>query len=43
MIKLIKNWNYFFNEVEKQKLVKKTGKKLDLFSLLMAFIIIIKK
>lgn len=41
MIKLIKNWNYFFNEVEKQKLVKKTGKKLDLFSLLMAFIIIL--
>ena len=41
MRKLIRNWNYLFNEIDNQNLIKKAGKRVDIFSFIVAFIIIL--
>lgn len=41
MLMLIRNWNHLFNEIEKQNLIKKSGKKIDFYSLMIASIIIL--
>lgn len=40
MKKILKDWNYLFNEIDNQKLIKKAGKRVDVFALLIVLILI---